>query len=753
MTASFVSFARSSAGAAVLAVSGAGEVAVDAFLNHFLDEQAAATAADADARLISLSQGGGGGRKGAPADVWTVLDSDEEEAEEAAGGGGGRPTARVKEQGEVCDDGFCDGDAWSDEEEGGGGVPTAVAAPPAAALEDDVIECGSSDDDGPGGTAPAAPGPSSFFNAPLPRLPLAPLPPPRAPLTARAAKAAGKAPAFPAKMRRDLALGRPSPDGDPPPSAAGDAIRSLLLSGGVGGSGGGGSGAHARAPGGGPLNPSLPSTHSTPLTAEERALPLADLAMRRVFGHSAWRPRQREVVAAALAGADAFVLLPTGGGKSLCFQLPAVLSAGTTVVVSPLLSLVQDQVAALLVAPGGGVPAACLSSALPAAARRAVLNELGKDRPSVKLLYVTPEQLVKSAALGDALARLATRGRFARLVVDEAHCVSAWGELVEGAGVVVVVGEEGEEKAAAAFNLVQKKNSHIFFLLPPSSFTGHDFRPDYVQIGAVRAARFPSVPITALTATAPASVVVDVLRSLRMPGARQFTASFFRANLTLRVVPKPSGTDPETGADAALAALAAFVLAPEREAACGIVYCLSRDDTEAVAAGLAGLGASAAHYHAGMSASARSRVQAAWQAGAVRVVVATIAFGMGIDKVRTERMEEKRGGKKVGNVRGFFSLSHANYLLSFPSPSSFLPARCPLCRPLHALQVLGRIFPGGWPGGAGRPAQRVLRLLHPPGRGAPALPAAPPRAGQEGGSGAGVRGAGDGRLEGDERVV
>lgn len=172
--------------------------------------------------------------------------------------------------------------------------------------------------------------------------------------------------------------------------------------------------------------PPLAPPSTTLATSEDRALAPIDLALRRVFGLAAFRTSQRDVVDAVLAGRDVFVLMPTGGGKSLCYQLPAVVSVGLTVVVSPLLSLVQDQVAALLSAPCGGIPAASLSSALPEATRRSVMRELEAGAPTLKLLYVTPEQLVKSDALTTRLARLADGGRLARLVVDEAHCVSSW---------------------------------------------------------------------------------------------------------------------------------------------------------------------------------------------------------------------------------------------------------------------------------------------------------------------------------------
>jgi hypothetical protein len=169
----------------------------------------------------------------------------------------------------------------------------------------------------------------------------------------------------------------------------------------------------------------------------------------------------------------------------------------------------------------------------------------------------------------------------------------------------------------------------------------------------VRATHFPGLPITALTATAPERVVADVLAHLGIPAARRFTASAFRANLTLRVVRKPAGRDPDTGEDAALASLAAFVNAPGRAGACGIVYALSRDETEAVADGLNAMGVSAAHSHAGMNPDRRAQVQAGWQAGRVRVVVATIAFGMGIDKVREgePRLFERERARCVGRGR------------------------------------------------------------------------------------------------------
>ncbi len=361
-----------------------------------------------------------------------------------------------------------------------------------------------------------------------------------------------------------------------------------------------------------------------PATAEEAALDDLDYANRMVFGNAAFRPRQRDIVAAAMSGGDVFVLMPTGGGKSLCYQLPAVLSRGVTVVVTPLLSLMQDQVQALCSAPGGGVPATYLSSQQTSAEVHAVHVELAKHLPSIKLLYVTPEQLCLGGRLRGGLSALAARGLLARLVIDEAHCVSQW---------------------------------------------GHDFRKEYQQLGRVKREAFPGVPTMALTATATPQVRQDVLSSLKMTNAEKFTVSFFRDNLTFRIVPKsyaPAEGSGPTRRAAWEAELLEFIAARAHET--GIVYCLSRDDAEATAALIRdGGGVPARHYHAGkffihlncylsqyfiyfdpythitllpsyylllsagMTPKQRTEVQNSWRSGETRVVAATIAFGMGID--------------------------------------------------------------------------------------------------------------------------
>jgi len=322
-----------------------------------------------------------------------------------------------------------------------------------------------------------------------------------------------------------------------------------------------------------------------PATAGEAALDDLDFANIMVFGNSAFRPRQRDIIQAALSGKDTFILMPTGGGKSLCYQLPAILTAGVTVVVTPLLSLMQDQVQALCCLPRGGVPATYLSSQQTSAEVHAVHAELSKPHPSIKLLYVTPEQLVQGQRLRERLAALHSRGLLSRLVIDECHCVSQW---------------------------------------------GHDFRKEYQQLGRVKTEAFPNVPVMALTATATVKVRHDVLSSLKMRSAVQFQVSFFRDNLTFRVLPKDYTTDKETRLSGWETQLLDYITS--KETSTGIVYCLSRDDAEATANLIyKKTGISARHYHAGMTSKQRTEVQNAWRQGHVRVVAATIAFGMGID--------------------------------------------------------------------------------------------------------------------------
>ena len=289
-------------------------------------------------------------------------------------------------------------------------------------------------------------------------------------------------------------------------------------------------------------------------------------ALKKYFGYSDFRPLQEDIVATTLAGIDSLVLMPTGGGKSICFQLPALLLPGVTLVVSPLISLMQDQVENLREA---GIPACALNSNQTAdeqlRLRRACLD--GR----VKLLYMAPETVFKE--LDQLLAALP----ISLVAIDEAHCVSQW---------------------------------------------GHDFRPEYVQLGTLRKA-FGSAPFMALTATADEVTRQDIRERLNLHSPRVFISSFDRPNLSLNVFRGLNGAEK-------LKAINRFL--GMRAGESGIIYCLSRKTTEQLAEKLEALGVSARPYHAGLSADKRRETQQAFIADQLRVVVATIAFGMGIDK-------------------------------------------------------------------------------------------------------------------------
>lgn len=305
-------------------------------------------------------------------------------------------------------------------------------------------------------------------------------------------------------------------------------------------------------------------------------------AMKERFHLRGFRHNQLEAINATLNGKDAFVLMPTGGGKSLCYQLPSIIRSGktrgVTVVISPLLSLMQDQVEHLQKLK---IQALLINSEVTADHRRLVLNALAGPDPEkyVQLLYVTPEMVNKSQALVKALRDLHGRQRLARIVIDEAHCVSQW---------------------------------------------GHDFRPDYKQLGEMRQ-QFTGVPVMALTATATENVKVDVIHNLGITGCEVFTQSFNRPNLTYEV--RPKGIAKNT-----LESIATTINTFYK-GQCGIVYCLSRKNCESIAASLEkNYKIKAHHYHAGMEPQDKARVQKSWQSGRYHVIVATIAFGMGIDK-------------------------------------------------------------------------------------------------------------------------
>ncbi|KAK4252273.1 hypothetical protein C7999DRAFT_10180 [Corynascus novoguineensis] len=303
-------------------------------------------------------------------------------------------------------------------------------------------------------------------------------------------------------------------------------------------------------------------------------------ALKDRFRMTGFRHNQLEAINATLAGKDAFVLMPTGGGKSLCYQLPAMVNSGktrgVTLVISPLLSLMNDQVAHLK---DLNILAATFNGTINAALRNHILGALYQPHPEhhIQLLYVTPEMLTNSPAFRNGVQLLFRKNKLARIVIDEAHCLSHW---------------------------------------------GHDFRPDYKALGEFRRG-FPGVPVMALTATATKNVMADIKHNLDMENCEVFTQSFNRPNLFYEVIYKRSRFVQGMGE----------LIQEKFPGQCGIVYTLSRKSAEGTAQVLEKRhGIKARHYHAHMDPESKLDVQKKWQKGEIHVVVATIAFGMGIDK-------------------------------------------------------------------------------------------------------------------------
>lgn len=286
--------------------------------------------------------------------------------------------------------------------------------------------------------------------------------------------------------------------------------------------------------------------------------------LKTYFGYSVFRPLQREVIEYVMSGKDALVLMPTGGGKSLCFQLPALASPGLTLVISPLIALMKDQVDALV---ANGVAAAYVNSSLPAQEAERIWREALAGK--IKLLYIAPERVPVLQVRQDLLQLPVSL-----IAIDEAHCISEW---------------------------------------------GHDFRPEYRQLNSLRDL-YPKAPLIALTATANPRVKQDILKQLSFREGKIFQSSFNRPNLLYRVLPKKQSFD------RLLHELRG------REGQAVIVYCFSRKSTEQIAERLVLNGVKAAAYHAGIPAEARALVQERFIRDEIPVIVATIAFGMGIDK-------------------------------------------------------------------------------------------------------------------------
>lgn len=295
--------------------------------------------------------------------------------------------------------------------------------------------------------------------------------------------------------------------------------------------------------------------------------------LKRYFGYSGFRGKQLEAIEAVMSGRDCFCLMPTGGGKSMCYQIPALVKTGIVLVISPLIALMENQVASLK---NKGIPAEFLSSTQTSHAKQRIHEDLDSGNPSLKLLYVTPE-LVATLGFMAKLKKLYNRGLLGLVAIDEAHCISTW---------------------------------------------GHDFRPSYRKLSSLRK-QFPDIPLLALTATAVPKVQKDVISSLCLQNPVILRASFNRPNIFYEVRYKDLLDDVYSDISNLLKSSGNV---------CSIIYCLERAACDDLSMHLSQQGISSAAYHAGLNSKVRSSVLDDWLSSRTQVVVATVAFGMGIDR-------------------------------------------------------------------------------------------------------------------------
>lgn len=303
----------------------------------------------------------------------------------------------------------------------------------------------------------------------------------------------------------------------------------------------------------------------------------ADDVRLNIFGIPSYRQNQKEIINAIMSGRDVLVIMAAGGGKSLCYQLPAILRDGVALVISPLLSLIQDQVMGLTAL---GIPAFMLTSTTSKENEKFVYKALEKGEGELKILYVTPEKISKSKRFMSKLEKCHNAGRLSLISIDEAHCCSQW---------------------------------------------GHDFRPDYKSLSILKT-QFSNVPVVALTATATQKVQYDVMEMLRIPKCVKFVSTVNRPNLFYTVRSKSSV------GKVVVDEIAEFIQESYSNSESGIVYCFSRKECEQVAAELRERGIAAHYYHADMDVNAREKVHMGWSKNKLQVIVGTVAFGMGINK-------------------------------------------------------------------------------------------------------------------------